>query len=66
MKIPDDVSFEEAASVGSGVATTGYALYHTLGLPWPGETKVDGEGEPILIYGGSTATGTVATQFAKM
>ncbi|KAK4496401.1 hypothetical protein PRZ48_012381 [Zasmidium cellare] len=67
LKIPEGISFEEAASVGSGIATTGYALYHVLGLPWPGEgNRGEGEGEPILIYGGSTATGTVVVQFAKM
>ena len=67
MHIPDGVSFEAAASVGVGIGTTGYALYHVLGLPLP---DVDGgqvgEGEPILIYGGSTATGSIAIQFAKM
>ncbi|KAF2166965.1 hypothetical protein M409DRAFT_23010 [Zasmidium cellare ATCC 36951] len=66
MKVPEGVGFEEAASVGSGVATTGYALYHVAGLPWPGEERGEGDGEPILIYGGSTATGTMAMQFAQM
>ena len=65
MHIPDNVSFEEAASVGVGVLTTGYALFHILGLPMP-RTQQDAAGKTILIYGGSTATGTIANQFAKM
>lgn len=65
MHIPDEVSFEEAAGTGVGVGTTGYALYHVLGLPMP--TAHDHKMErTILVYGGSTATGTIAIQFAKL
>ncbi|KAK4946148.1 hypothetical protein LTR10_014659 [Elasticomyces elasticus] len=69
MHIPDGVSFEAACTVGVGVATTGYALYHELGLPLPTlgtAGNISEEPEPILIYGGSTATGTIAIQFAKL
>jgi NADPH:quinone reductase-like Zn-dependent oxidoreductase len=71
MHIPDSVSFEAAATVGVGVGTTGYALYKVLGLPMPDPTvgnrssKVDEE-EAVLIYGGSTATGSLAIQLAKL
>ncbi|KAL3431468.1 chaperonin 10-like protein [Aspergillus tetrazonus] len=64
MQIPDKMSFEEAATLGVGIMTVGQALYQSLKLALPTEpTKTP---EPILIYGGSTATGTLAIQFAKL
>ncbi|KAI9707874.1 MAG: hypothetical protein M1820_004480 [Bogoriella megaspora] len=65
MHIPDGVTFEAAASVGVAIGTVGYGLYKILNLPSP-DTKPADDGKFILIYGGSTATGTVAIQFAKM
>lgn len=66
MHIPDGVGFDAAASVGCGIGTVGYALYKVLGLPWPEERQGDNTPPWILIYGGSTATGTLAIQFAKL
>jgi NADPH:quinone reductase-like Zn-dependent oxidoreductase len=63
-KIPDGVSFEEAATLGVGITTVGQGLYQSLGLPLP--NKPAAEKFPILIYGGSSATGTLAIQFAKL
>lgn len=65
MRVPEGVGFEEASAVGVGVATTGFALYDILGLKWPEEKKMEGE-KWVLVYGGSTATGSVAVQFAKL
>ncbi|RFU29412.1 hypothetical protein B7463_g6920, partial [Scytalidium lignicola] len=64
MKIPDNLSFEEASTLGVGITTVGQALYQSLGFPLPesGTTKND----YLLIYGGSTATGALAIQFAKL
>jgi NADPH:quinone reductase-like Zn-dependent oxidoreductase len=63
--IPEHMSFEEAATLGVGITTVGQTLYMTLGLPLPGEKPLEGE-TFLLIYGGSTATGTLAIQFAKL
>lgn len=62
--IPENVSFQEAATLGVGITTVGQGLYQSLGLAPP--TSPISEGTPILIYGGSTATGTLAIQFAKL
>lgn len=63
-KIPDGFSFEDVATLGVGVTTVGQALYMTMKLPLPTEpTKTP---FPILVYGGSTATGTLAIQYAKL
>lgn len=64
MKIPDNMSFEEAATLGAGIVTLGQGLYQSLGLPLPDDPAK--EAIPVLIYGGSTATGSLAIQFAKL
>lgn len=65
IKIPDAMSFEEGASLGSGLGTIGLALFRSLDVPGtpdsPAETPVD-----VLVYGGSTATGTLAIQLLKL
>ncbi|KAI1816977.1 putative zinc-binding oxidoreductase ToxD [Poronia punctata] len=68
MRIPDQLSFESASTITVGVASAGYALYKVLGLPFPGEQQVmEGKNKnTLLIYGGSTATGTIAIQLAKL
>ncbi|KAF3387451.1 Protein TOXD [Penicillium rolfsii] len=63
-KIPEHMSFQEAATLGVGILTVGQGLYQNLKLALPTEPIKDAT--PILIYGGSTATGTLAIQFAKL
>ncbi|MCJ1399246.1 hypothetical protein MMC11_002448 [Xylographa trunciseda] len=63
-KIPENLSFEEASTLGVGISTVGQGLYQSLGLPLPSNPAK--EAFPLLIYGGSTATGTLAIQFAKL
>ncbi|KAF2801093.1 GroES-like protein [Melanomma pulvis-pyrius CBS 109.77] len=63
-KIPENVSFEDAATLGVGITTVGQGLYQSLGLPLLPATVQ--EPTSILIYGASTATGTIAVQFAKL
>lgn len=69
LEVPSHMSFPEAATLGVQVYTVGQGLYQSLGLPWPTEPlpKVaDDEKTPILIYGGSTAMGTLGIQVAKL
>ncbi|KZM20376.1 uncharacterized protein EKO05_0006936 [Ascochyta rabiei] len=62
--IPEGMRFEEAASLGVAITTVGMALCQSLKLPLPIETC--SQNLWVLIYGGSTATGTVAIQTAKL
>jgi NADPH:quinone reductase-like Zn-dependent oxidoreductase len=67
MKIPDDMSFEDASALGVGIVTVGQGMYQSMRLPWPEVGKeTAGKNGSILIYGGSTATGAYAIQFAKL
>jgi aspyridone synthetase trans-acting enoyl reductase len=61
--IPDSLSFEQACSLGLGMATAGLALFSHPGLEL---SMQGGKSEPVLISGGATATGTMATQLLKM
>ncbi|KAF3480349.1 putative zinc-binding dehydrogenase family oxidoreductase [Arthroderma uncinatum] len=65
MKVPDSLSFEQAASLGTGIGTMGLALFHNLGVPgYP--TKPAAMEKTVLVYGGSTASGTLALQLLKL
>jgi aspyridone synthetase trans-acting enoyl reductase len=64
-KVPSWLSFEEAATLGCGLLTIGLALYHVLELPLP-YSKPQPNPQYVLIYGGGTATGTLAIQAAKL
>ena len=64
LKLPQHISDAEAATFGVGISTVGYGLYQRMGLPWPDGTS--SHGRLLLIYGGSTTTGMLAIQFAKL
>jgi NADPH:quinone reductase-like Zn-dependent oxidoreductase len=66
MLIPESLSFEAAATFGVGLTTVGQNLYQSMELPFPGEPAEDSDELSILIYGGATATGTLAIQLAKL
>ncbi|KAI1173368.1 GroES-like protein [Nemania sp. FL0916] len=61
--IPDAFSFTQACSIGLSMATAGLALFQIPGLDLPMQ---GGSGEAVLVSGGATATGTMATQLLKM
>ncbi|KAE9376021.1 zinc-binding dehydrogenase family oxidoreductase [Stipitochalara longipes BDJ] len=65
LKIPPSMTLEEAASLGSGVGTIGLALYQSLEIPG---TPLKPAEVPrfVLVYGGITATGTLALQILKL
>ncbi|KAI5926883.1 GroES-like protein [Camillea tinctor] len=65
MKIPDHITDEEAATLGVSITTVGQGLYAPQGLFLPPPTSPSPTPLPVLIYGGSTATGIYGIQFAK-
>ncbi|PYH88787.1 GroES-like protein [Aspergillus ellipticus CBS 707.79] len=62
--IPENLSFAEAATLGTGLVTVGQALYQSLKMAPPEDPIATPE--TVLIYGGSSATGTLAIQYAKL
>ncbi|TVY17738.1 Protein TOXD [Lachnellula arida] len=62
--VPDFMRMEDAATLGVAVGANGQGLYQTLKLPFPDQPAE--KPFPLLIYGGSTATGTIAIQLAKL
>lgn len=63
MKVPDSWSTEAAASLPVGISTAGIAL-RLLGLPLP--NKPISKPATVLVYGGSTATATIAMQMMRL
>lgn len=71
LHIPPNMTFEDAATLPCGMATVGLGFYRHLELPLltlpvAEEKSGGGDGPFILIYGGSSATGSLAIQFAKL
>jgi NADPH:quinone reductase-like Zn-dependent oxidoreductase len=66
LKIPDSMSFEEAAALGGTVlATLGMALFRTLELPGTPEEPAQ-KPQTVLVHGGSSSVGTMAMQLLRL
>ena len=65
-KMPDSMGWEQAAAIGwCVVGTIGLAMFRSLKLPgWP-EQPVQ-KSIFVLVYGGSTASGTMAIQMLRL
>ncbi|KAK1973399.1 alcohol dehydrogenase GroES-like domain-containing protein [Colletotrichum cereale] len=63
MKVPETWTMEAAASLPVGLCTAGLAI-KSLGLPLPTEPVV--KAKHVLVYGSSTATGTIAMQLLRL
>ncbi|KAK2807811.1 hypothetical protein FQN50_005354 [Emmonsiellopsis sp. PD_5] len=64
-RCPEGLGMDEAATLPLGLYTVAQGLYQgILQLAWPDQPTKGAE--PILIYGGSSATGALAIQFAKL
>ncbi|KAF2182986.1 GroES-like protein [Zopfia rhizophila CBS 207.26] len=70
VRIPDSWTDEQAAALGGiGWGCLGMALWDTLGLtgtPSKPIQEVGGKKVPVLVYGGATATGTMACQLLNL
>ncbi|EAS31152.1 zinc binding enoyl reductase [Coccidioides immitis RS] len=65
-KIPDSLSMKDAVAIGwCVVGSVGLALFRTMNLPGSPEKPV-GKPTYVLVYGGSTASGTIAIQLLKL
>ena len=65
LKIPDNVTSEAAAAYGTALASAGMALFYSLKIPAKLLEEPAKVPFPVLVYGGSTSTGTMAIQLLK-
>lgn len=69
LKIPDRLSFEQGATLGTAVGTCGMALFWSLQLPATPTAPLPDKPERggfVLVNGASSATGTMCIQLIKL
>ncbi|KAL2812000.1 GroES-like protein [Aspergillus granulosus] len=62
--LPNQTSFEEAATIPLAAMTAALGLYQSLRLPLPWNPTA--EPLPLIIYGGATAVGAFAIKLARL
>ena len=62
-KIPDDMSYNDASTLGLAIATAGTGLFQSLELPLP--TSPAAKPFHVLVSGGATSTGAMAIQMIR-
>ena len=67
-KVPDHMSMEDAASLGTAIASACMVLFSSLGWPLDMLSGCHASEDlpPVLVYGGSTSTGTMILQFLRL
>ena len=65
LTLPANVTFQTGCALGTAFATAGLALYRSLDVPGTPRHPA-GKRVPVLVYGGSTATGTAAIQLLRL
>ncbi|TFK83722.1 GroES-like protein [Polyporus arcularius HHB13444] len=75
-KVPDSISFDEAATIPSGLATAVFPLYNPTGNdlfssaklvpPWVAGGRGKYAGTPILVIAGATSIGQFVIQLARL
>lgn len=76
LRLPNNMSFEDGASLPSSLFVGALSLYKCLSIPYPPLLGDKAIKEPrsndksklkeVLIYGGGTATGSMQIQLAKL
>lgn len=65
LHLPKSVTFESGSAFGTSFMTAGLALFRSLDLPgYP--LAPSAKSPSVLVYGGSTATGTAALQLLRL
>ena len=64
---PQGMTFEEAATLATALGTIGQTMFYTMHLgPYPTAQKGKSNDQKLLVYGASSATGSIAVQVAAL
>lgn len=63
--LPDNIKYEEGATLPLAAMTAAIGLYLNLGLPEPWKPLEKDEKLPLIVYGGASAVGAFAIKYAK-